>query len=167
MVLVHDALDKALLAGGAVPDLSLWFGLGALAVVPIGIGTTVATDLVGAAVLGLVVVAVGAIRSNAFRDVTGVLDLLVNRVLQELVELLNLCLGLGDVGEFDFDGGAEAVAAVLGQAELLAVVGAEFDCHGVEFWWWDVDTKKPDLESLACALGLGAGSRLLWTAQEL
>ena len=86
--------------------------------------------------------AVGAVRSIAFRNVTGVLDFLVNGVLQELVELLDLCLGLGDVGEFDFDGGAETVAAELGQAEFLAVVGAEFDCHGVVCWWWDVDTKK-------------------------
>ncbi len=142
LVLVHDALDEALLAGGAVPGFTLRFGLGALAVVPIGVGAAVSADLICAAVLGLVVVAIGAIRSIAFRDKTGVLDLLVNGVLKELVELLDLCLGLGDVRELDFDGGAEAVAAVLGQAELLAVIGAKFDCHGVEFWWWDVDTKK-------------------------
>lgn len=36
---------------------------------------------------------------------------------------------MGDVGEFGFDGGGKAVAAVLGQTELFAVVGAEFDGH--------------------------------------
>jgi hypothetical protein len=70
-------------------------------------------------------------------------------VLQELVELLNLCLRLIDVREFDFDGRTEAVAAVLWQAEFLAIIGAEFDGHDVWFWWWDVGMKKPDLESLA------------------
>ena len=34
------------------------------------------------------------------------------------------------------------MAAELGQTELFAVVGAEFNSHDVG--WWDVDTKKPD-----------------------
>lgn len=134
MVLVHDALDESLLAGRAVPDLALRFGLGTAAVVAIGVVSAVSGDGVGATVLGRVVVAVGAIRSIALRDETGVLDFLVNGVLQELVELLNLCLGLVDVREFDFHGRAEAVAAELGQTELLAVVGAEFDSHGALVW---------------------------------
>jgi hypothetical protein len=33
------------------------------------------------------------------------------------------------------------VAAVVWKAELLAVVGAEFDSHDVR-WWWVVDMKK-------------------------
>jgi hypothetical protein len=127
LVLVQDALDESLLAGGAVPDLALRFGLGTVA---IGVVSAVSCDGVGATVLGRVVVAVGAIRSIALRDVAGVLNFLVNGVLQELVELLNLRLGLIDVREFDFDRRAEAVAAELGQTELLAVVGAEFDSHG-------------------------------------
>jgi len=48
------------------------------------------------------------------------------------------------------------VAAVLRQAELLAVIGAEFDGHDVWFWWWDVSTKKPDLywPGFMCGLGV-------------
>ena len=60
-----------------------------------------------------------------------VLDFLIDRMLQKVVKLLNFLFDLGDVREFDFDGCAEAVAAVLRQSELLAVVGAEFDCHDV------------------------------------
>jgi hypothetical protein len=75
LVLVHDALDKSLLAGGAVPDLALRFGLRTVA---IGVVSAVSCDGVGATVLGCVVVAVGAIRSITLRDETGVLDFLVN-----------------------------------------------------------------------------------------
>jgi hypothetical protein len=94
-----------------------------------------------------------------------VLDFLIDRVLQKFVKLLNFLFDLGDVREFDFDGCTEAVAAVLRQSELLAVVGAEFDCHDVWFWWY-VGTKKPDLESLADRVVLGCVSPMLFlTAQ--
>ncbi len=69
-------------------------------------------------------------RGTGRRDVTGVLDFLIDGLLQELVELLHFGFDLGDVTEFDFNGRAEAVAAVLGQSEFFAVVGAEFDGHG-------------------------------------
>jgi hypothetical protein len=64
------------------------------------------------------------------RDEARVLDFLIDGVLQKLVELLHFGFDLGDVTEFDFNGSAEAVAAVLRQAEFFAVVVAEFDGHG-------------------------------------
>ena len=70
------------------------------------------------------------------RDVTGVLDFLIDGVLQQLVELLHFGIDLGDVAEFDFDGCRKAVAAVLGQTELFAVIGAEFDGHNGGCMWW-------------------------------
>ena len=54
-------------------------------------------------------------------------------MLQKFVKLLNFLFDLADVREFDFDGRTEAMAAVLGQTELLAVIGAEFDSHDVWF----------------------------------
>lgn len=75
---------------------------------------------------GTVVAAVPGIGNEA-----DLLDFLINRVLEKLIEFLAFGFDLGDVGEFDFDGSREAVAAVFGQTELLAVVGAEFDGHDV------------------------------------
>ncbi len=95
-----------------------------------GVLTTLTIGLVGPAV----VVAGGVTVSVAIaslRDEPDVLDLLIHGLLQELVELLNLCLCLVDVREFDLDGSRKAVAAVLRQAEFLAVVGAELDGHDV------------------------------------
>ena len=72
----------------------------------------------------------------------GVLDFLIDGVLQQLLKLLHFGFDLGDVTEFDFNGGAEAVAAVLGQPEFFAVVGAEFDSHDGGPPWrvcWVVD----------------------------
>ena len=98
-------------------------------------------ELIRAAVLGLcMTVAV----IGRFRNKPWVLDFLVDGELQELIELLHFLFDLAYVRQFDLDGGAEAVAAVVGQAELFAVVGAEFDGH-VRLGWWDVGTKKPDL----------------------
>ena len=54
-----------------------------------------------------------------------VLDFLSDGLLQKLVKLPHFGFDLGDVVEFDFNQGAE-----LGQAELFALVGAEFDGQG-------------------------------------
>ena len=132
VVLVDDAQDESLLTIGALPAVIC------RPLVPVvTVGMSVGIDVVASAVLrGLWRVLLG------LRNKARVLNFLVNGVLQKLVESLQFSFDLGDVGEFDFDGGAEAVAAVLRQAELFAVVGAEFDGHGA--WWWRVmDTKKP------------------------
>ena len=83
------------------------------------------------------------------------MNFLIDGVLQKFVKLLNFLFDLVDVREFDFDGRTEAVAAVLWQTELFAIIGAEFDGHDVWFWWWDVDTKKPDLDGPGFMCGLG------------
>jgi hypothetical protein len=61
------------------------------------------------------------------------LNFLIDGVLQKFVKLLNFLFDLADIREFDFDGRTEAMAAVLWQTELLAVIGAEFDSHDVCF----------------------------------
>ena len=58
------------------------------------------------------------------------MNFLVNGLLEKLVKPLAFRFDLGQIGEFDFDGDAEAVAAEFRQSELLAIVGAEFDSHG-------------------------------------
>lgn len=64
-------------------------------------------------------------------NVAGMLDFLIDTVLQKCVKLLNFGFDLGDVRQFDFDGGTEAVTAELGQPELFAVICAEFDGHNI------------------------------------
>lgn len=71
------------------------------------------------------------------------LNFLIDAVLQKFVKLLNFGFDLGDVAEFDFDGCRETVTAVVGQSELLAVVGAEFDSHDVVGWCGCSGMKKP------------------------
>ncbi len=117
-VFVDDAQDEPALTIGAVPAVrdGRWSR------------TIVAVNRVGASI-GLwrnmpVAVGIGG------RDVTWVLDFLIDGLLQELVKLLHFGFDLGDVTELDFNGGAEAVTAVLGQSEFFAVIGAEFDGHG-------------------------------------
>jgi len=86
-------------------------------------GATTTVELVGASIgLGFAIAA-------GIWDVARVLDFLIDALLQKGVKLLHLGFDLGDVAEFDFDGCRKAVAAVLGQTELLAVIGAEFDGH--------------------------------------
>ena len=74
-------------------------------------------------------------RRNRDLEYDGVNDdnvrFLIDGLLQQLVKLLHFGFDLGDVTEFDFNGGAEAVAAVLGQTELFRIIGTEFDGHGV------------------------------------
>ena len=82
-------------------------------------------------VVGLMSADVAPIAVSGLRNKPGVLDFLIDRALQKIIELLAFGFDLADVREFDFDGYRGAVAAVLRQTELLAVVGAEFDCHGV------------------------------------
>ena len=126
-VLIDDAKDKPTLAIGAVPGITDRFSL---LVLSVAVLTTIAIDLVGASILMMTVsVVVGAV--IGLRNKAGVLDFLIDALLQELVKLLNFRFDLGDVGEFDFDRCREAVTAVLRESELFAVVGAEFDGHGV------------------------------------
>ena len=119
LVLLDDAQDEPTLTFGAVPDnvAAVFRDAGAV-------------DLVHAAVLlwMTIVRALGAIAGA--RDEAGVLNFLVNGLLEKLIKPLAFRFDLGQIGEFDFDGDAEAVAAEFGQSELLAVVGAEFDSHG-------------------------------------
>ena len=90
-VLVDDAKDESLLAVRALPLITDRFGL------LVAVLTTIAVDLVGAAVVVVTVsIAVGVL-TIGLRDVTGILNFLINGLLQELVELLDLCLCLGDV----------------------------------------------------------------------
>ncbi len=106
------------------------------------VGATIAVGLgrLPVPMPGAVVAAVARVGNEA-----DLLDFLIDRVLEKLIEFLALGFDLGDVGEFDFDGSREAVAAVFGQTEFLAVVGAEFDGHDVVFMFWvvGVNTKKP------------------------
>ena len=88
-------------------------------------GATTTVELVGAAIVLGLSIAVGV------GDVARLLDFLIDALLQKGVKLLHFSFDLGDVGEFDFNRRAEAVAAVLWQTELFAVVGAEFDGHDV------------------------------------
>ncbi len=128
-VLVDDAKDESLLTVGTVPGITDRFCLRMLSVAVL---TTITVDLVGASVvLSMVTVPVGLRMAIGLRDEPGLLDFLIDAVLQKCVKLLHFDFDLGDVTEFDFNGSAEAVAAVLGQAEFFAVVGAEFDGHGV------------------------------------
>ena len=118
-VVADNAQDESSLAFGAVPGITNRFRL------MMAIGTVwLALDLVGAAVANsLTIVGLG--------DEANVLDFLIDGVLQKFVKPLNFCFDLADVREFDFDGRTEAVAAKVGQSELFAIVGAEFDSHDV------------------------------------
>ena len=70
--------------------------------------------------------------SIGFGQVADLLNRGVNRVLEFLVEACGLVLDFGQVGNLALEGDAELVAAVLGQANLLRVVGFESD-HGGSF----------------------------------
>ena len=118
VVFLNDAQDQPALTIGTRPAIDVYRLLDTV--------VTIGTDLVAAAVLRGLWWVVGL--GNEAR----VLNFLVHGVLQEFVKPLQFSLDLGDVREFDFHGGAEAVAAVLGQTELFAVIGAEFDSHGVD-----------------------------------
>ena len=115
LVVTDDAQDEPALTIRAVPRVSISARL----------LMTVVT------VVGLMSADVAPIAVSGLRNKPGVLDFLIDRALQKIIELLAFGFDLADVREFDFDGYREAVAAVLRQTELLAVVGAEFDCHGV------------------------------------
>jgi hypothetical protein len=135
-VLADDAQDEPALTVGAVPAVRGW-GCGR---------TTVAVNRVGSS-LGLLRCCMPVAVAMGRRDEAGVLDFLIDGVLQKFVKFLHFGFDLSDVAEFDFNGGAEAVAAVLGQAEFFAVIGAEFDGHdgvclliGVDVLGW---VKKP------------------------
>ncbi len=129
LVLVDDAKDESLLAVRAVPGITDRTGL---LVLSVAVLTTVAIELVGAAVLLLMLTGPVVLRTAiGFRNKTGVLDFLIDALLQKSVELLNFGFDLCDVREFDFDGCRKTVTAELRESELLAVVGAEFDGHGV------------------------------------
>ena len=138
LVLLDDAQDEPTLTFGAVPD-----DIAAI------FGDTGAVDLVRAAVLLWLTVTRALVAIAGARNETGVLNFLINGLLEKLVKPLAFRFDLGQIGEFDFDGDAEAVAAEFRQSELLAIVGAEFDSHGG--WWWRLmGTKKPDRDGLAC-----------------
>ena len=97
IVLVDDALDEALLTVGAVPAVADSRGL----MVAVG-----AVDPVGAAVaVGSVTVPIaGTVVAKARTgNKAGLLDFLIDGVLEKPVELLAFGLDLGEVGEFDFD----------------------------------------------------------------
>ena len=125
-VLVDDAKDKTLLAVGAVPGITHSFRL---LVLSVAVLATITVNPIGAAVAIAVPVAIAV--SVGFRNKAGVLDFLIDGVLQKFVELLNFRFDLGDVGEFDFNRCAKTVTAELRQPEFFAVVGAEFDSHDV------------------------------------
>ena len=137
LVLVDDAQDEPTLTLCAVPDnvAAIFRDAGAVDVL---LGMTVSR------ILGTIA---GA------RDEASVLNFLVHGLLEKLVKPLTFRLDLGQIGEFDFDGDAEAVAAEFRQSELLAVVGAEFDSHGGVVVTVDGHKKNQALMAwLVCAL---------------
>ena len=98
VVLIDDAEDEPLLAIGAVPGIAIGTGV----VVPI---LLTIIDLIAAtvAIVGGMTIAVGV--GVGTGDETDVLDFLIDGVLQEFIELLHFGFDLGEIREFDFDGG--------------------------------------------------------------
>ena len=66
-------------------------------------------------------------------DEAGLLDLVVDRSLQELVEARDFGGDLGEVSQFGLDADRELVGGEAGQSQLLAVIGCEGDGHGMGF----------------------------------
>ncbi len=129
-IFVDDPKDETPLTIGAVPGItdSFW-----LLVLTVAVLTIITAELVCSSILlgALMTVPIGVRTFIGFRNEAGMLNFLIDAVLQKGVKLLHFDLDLGDVGQFDFDGSAETVAAVLGQPEFFAVIGAEFDGHDV------------------------------------
>jgi len=116
LILVDDTQDEPALSLRAVPAITSRFERS-----PVTVTVTVAVHWIGASVWHNMetMTAVAAIGSSIFRHKTGMLDLLINRLLEQTVKPGDFSLCLGDVGEFSFDGGGEAVTDVLRQTELI------------------------------------------------